>query len=335
MHIKMNNNNSLNDLSVNTLAAPLVQSLIENAKNLRLTVSKLNNGSTLVDAGIEATGGLEAGRLIAEICLGGLGNVSLRSSNESQHWPRHVDVYASDPVLACLASQYAGWNLSSGAGKNAFNALGSGPARALGSKEPLFNEIGYRDTSETACMVLEVDTVPPVEIAEEVAEKCKISGENLTLILTPTTSLSGTVQIVSRVLETALHKAHILEFPLDKIIDGSGSAPLCPPSRDFLTAMSRTNDAILYAGRVQLLVDVDTEEAEELANKLPSSASGHYGEPFGEIFKSVGYDFYKIDPKLFSPASVTISSLQSGKSFHTGGVDIELLEQSFSGDFSA
>jgi methenyltetrahydromethanopterin cyclohydrolase len=316
--------------SLNQLTAPLVQSMIENAEGLRLSVSTLENRSTVIDAGIETTGGIEAGRQIAEICMGGLGIVKLRASTNFERWSWHVDVHSSNPVLACLASQYAGWSLSHGKGKEAFNALGSGPARAIGSKEPLFDELAYRDKNDKAYMVIEVDKLPPAELADEIALRCDVTADNLTLILTPTSSLAGAVQIVSRVLETALHKAHALGFELENIIDGAGSAPVCPPSPDFLKAMSRTNDAILFAGQVQLFVDSDSSDAEQLANSLPSSASSDYGRPFGEIFKAVEYDFYKIDPMLFSPARVTVTSLKTGESFHSGRVDLDLLNQSFS-----
>ena len=101
-------------------------------------------------------------------------------------------------------------------------------------------------------------------------------------------------------------------------------------SNDFLTAMSRTNDAILFAGQIQLFVEANDEDAKELANSLPSSASKDYGKPFGEIFKDVKYDFYKIDPMLFSPARVAVSSLLTGHTFHAGKIDLDLLEKSFS-----
>lgn len=326
----MNYKNLSASPSLNRRAAGLVESLIEHADDLRLSVTKLENNTTIIDAGIEVVGGIEAGRQIAEICMGGLGNVRLRAATNFARWSWHVDVHSSNPVLACLASQYAGWSLSHGRGKGAFNALGSGPARAIGSKEALFDEIGYRDKYERACLVIEIDKPPPLEIAGEIAMRCNIPPENLTLILTPTSSLAGAVQIVARVLETALHKAHALGFELEKIIDGAGSAPVCPPSPDFLQAMSRTNDAILFAGQVQLFVDADSADAEQLANKLPSSASADYGQPFGDIFKAVEYDFYKIDPMLFSPARVSVSSLKSGDTFHAGRVDLELLNKSFS-----
>ncbi|MEX2515344.1 MAG: methenyltetrahydromethanopterin cyclohydrolase [Gammaproteobacteria bacterium] len=315
--------------SINTLTAPLVESLVKNADSLRVAVSKLDNGTRIVDAGINVPGGMEAGRLIAEICMGGLGRVNIRSSATFKRWAWQLDVHSAEPVIACLGSQYAGWSLSHGKGKGAFNALGSGPARALGSKEELFDELKYRDKADSGALVIEADQVPPVEIADKIAELSDIKPENLTLILTPTSSLAGAVQVVGRVLETALHKAHALHFPLEKIIDGAGCAPMCPPSADFLTAMSRTNDAILFAGQVQLYVDADDDDARELAENLPSSASKDYGKPFGEIFKAVEYDFYKIDPLLFSPARVTVSVLKSGHSFHAGSLDEPLLDRSF------
>lgn len=316
--------------SLNKLSSPLVEKLIDTAAALRLKITTLDNGTTVVDAGIDAPGGIEAGRIIAEICMGGLGQVKFRASTNYEKWSWHVDVHSSNPVLSCLASQYAGWSLSHGEGKGAFNALGSGPGRAIGSKEELFDELGYRDSHDEAALVIEVDKLPPQELADEIAGRCGISPDKLTLILTPTSSLAGAVQIVGRVLETSLHKAHALGFELNQIIDGSGSTPLCPPSPDFLTAMSRTNDSILFAGQVHLFVDSESDDAEELANKLPSSASSDYGQPFGDIFKAVEYDFYKIDPMLFSPARVAVSSLKSGKTFHAGKIDLALLDKSFS-----
>lgn len=317
-------------LSINALTAPLVESLVADAQQLRLGVERLENGCLLVDAGIHTRGGLEAGRRIAEICLGGLGSVSLSGSGQVGGWPVSVQVHTADPVLACLGSQYAGWSLShKEEGKKGFNALGSGPARALAVKEPLFQELGYRDEADRTCLVLEVDRVPPLPLCEKIARDCGVDIEALTLILTPTSSLAGTVQIVARVLEVAMHKAHELGFDLPAIQDGIGSAPLPPPAPDFLTAMGRTNDAILFAGLVQLYVSGGDGPAEKLASDLPSSASRDYGRPFGEIFKAYDYDFFKIDPMLFSPARVMVSALESGKSFAAGSLDLGLLERSF------
>ena len=322
------------NLSINNLIAPRVNQLIDFAGGLGLNTSRTENGSVLIDAGINGSGTIEAGRQIAEICLGGLATTRLRASRDYENWPWHVDVHTSHPVIACLASQYAGWSLSHGKGKGTFSALGSGPARALGSREPLFDEIGYRDKADKTCIVLEVDKIPPIEIADKIADRCQVTPENLTLILTPTSSLAGAVQVVARVFEAALHKAHTMHFPLDRIVDGMGTVPLCPPAPDFLTAMSRTNDAILFGGQVHLFVNAGDEDAEELARCLPSNTSGDYGRPFAEVFKSANFDFYKLDPMLFSPARVTVSSLKTGHSFQAGEMNLPALNKSFTTVFS-
>lgn len=315
--------------SVGRLAAPLVEALLRDAALLRLAVETLPGGATLVDAGIDAPGGLEAGRRIAEICLGGLGTVTLQTGGGFARWPVGVAVHTANPVLACLGSQYAGWSLAHGEGKGAFHALGSGPGRALAAKEELFAELGYRDRCDSACLVLEVGKRPPPEIVDKVVRACGIDPTRLTLILTPTSSLAGSLQIVARVVEVALHKAHTLGFPLEHIVDGIGSAPLPPPAPDFLTAMGRTNDAILFGGDVHLFVGGERAAAEQLANTLSCTGSRDYGRPFAEIFKANKFDFYQIDPQLFAPARVAVTALDSGHTFHAGRFDEALLDKSF------
>lgn len=320
--------------SVNKLTQPLVKHLIENADKLRVGVEKLENGCTIIDAGIKAPGGLEAGRIIAEICLGGMGTVTFSHSPYTTHWPLTVNVHTGNPVLGCLGSQYAGWSLS----HEKYYALGSGPARAMATKikdgkqesvEELYKELGYQDTADATVLVIENDAVPPLAIVEKVAAACQVEPSKLTIIVTPTSSLAGGVQVVARVLEVAMHKAHALHFPLENIVDGTGSAPVCPPHPNFVKAMGRTNDAILFAGQVHLFVKGSDEAAEKLANELPSSTSKDYGKPFADIFKQYEYDFFKIDAMLFSPASVIVTAVDSGKSFRAGKLDNALLDLSF------
>ncbi len=331
---KLEGNLTMKQASVNKLTQPLVQELIENAAKLRVGIEVLENGCTVIDAGIKHTGGLEAGRIIAEICLGGMGTVTISHSSYTTNWPLSVNVHTGNPVLGCLGSQYAGWSLS----HEKYYALGSGPARAMATKqkegqtipvEELYQELAYHDEADAATLVIENDAIPPLAIIEKVAAACGISPAKLTIIVTPTSSLAGGVQVVARVLEVAMHKAHALHFPLENIVDGSGSAPICPPHPNFVKAMGRTNDAILFAGQVHLFVKGSDEAAEKLAKELPSSTSKDYGKPFAEIFKACDYDFFKIDAMLFSPASVIVTAVESGKSFRAGQLDNALLDLSF------
>ncbi|HAJ71131.1 MAG TPA: methenyltetrahydromethanopterin cyclohydrolase [Methylophilaceae bacterium] len=313
-------------ISINALTKPLVDGLLDNACALNLAVSTHSSGATIIDAGIQVVGGLEAGRRVAEICMGGLAHISLQNDSTFKHWPLSVKVHAMSPVIACLGSQYAGWALS----HEKFFSLGSGPARAIAQREDIYQELAYQDQSDQTVLVLETDKVPPVEVIEKVARDTRISANKLTFILTPTRSLAGTVQITARVLEVALHKLHSVHFPLSSLVDGYGVAPIPAPSPDFLTGMGRTNDAILFGGFVHLYVNTTDASAAELAQALPSSASKDYGRPFAEVFKAVSMDFYKIDPLLFSPAKVTITNLATGHSFFAGAFNEALLEKSFS-----
>ena len=309
-------NNALQP-SIHMACRPLLNSLIAQSSTLSISVSQHTSGASIVDAGIEVAGSAEAGRIIAEICMGGLGEVRLANNN--------IAVKSKTPVLACLGSQYAGWSLS----HEKFFSLGSGPARSLAQREELFKELNYQDAADFSVLILETSKIPPTEIIEKVARDTKIKAENLTFILTPTTSLAGATQIAARVLEVALHKAHTLHFPLEYIVSGSGTAPLPPVCGDFLTMMGRTNDAILFGGFVELQVNCNDEEAEKLTHTLPSSASKDYGKTFAEVFKSYDMDFYLIDPMLFSPAKVKVTNLKTGNSFEAGTLNEALLNQSF------
>ncbi len=311
--------------SVNQLSEPLVRKLLQQADALQLGVSTHETGCTIIDAGIQHAGSAEAGRIVAEICMGGLGEVTLQADDRFADWHEAIAVSSAQPVLACLASQYAGWALS----HEKFFSLGSGPARALAQREDLFKELAYVDAADSTYIVLETDKVPPVQVIEKIVRDTKISPENLTIILTPTSSIAGVVQIVGRVLEVALHKAHTLHFPLQHIVSGTGLAVLPPVSKDFMTGMGRTNDAILFGGQVTLQVTGDDAAASELASNLPSSASKDYGRTFAEVFKSVNMDFYKIDPMLFSPAKVTVTNLDTGSVFEAGQLNADLINQSF------
>ncbi|MCC8396105.1 methenyltetrahydromethanopterin cyclohydrolase [Paraburkholderia sp. MMS20-SJTR3] len=320
--------------SVNALSERLVARLLEQAGRLRVALTRTDAGTVIADAGVAARGGIEAGLLIARICMGGLGRVALRANLDAAPlWPTMLEVSTSAPVLACLGSQYAGWSLSATkeqTGGKKFFSLGSGPARALAVKEPLFAELGYRDRHTRGALVLEVDRLPPQVVIDKVLHDCGLAPDQLTLIVTPTQSVAGTVQVVARVVEVALHKVHVLGVPLDEVREASGCAPLPPPAPDGIQAMGRTNDAILYGGRVHLTVQHD-EVARRLADELPSATSRDYGRPFAEIFTSFNFDFYQIDPALFAPAEVWVSSLESGATYHGGQLDGALLHHQWGG----
>ncbi|RWO52812.1 methenyltetrahydromethanopterin cyclohydrolase [Mesorhizobium sp.] len=309
---------------LNDNAQRIIDGMIGDAERLRIGVSTGPLGECLIDAGAKAAGGVEAGLRMAEAAMGGLGSISVCMDRASPKWPFTIEVRSSQPVLACLGSQYAGWNLSS----QDYFAMGSGPARALARVEPLFETLSYRDTASSAVLILETAKPPPQAIVEKVSRATGLAPEKLTFLYAPTQSLAGGVQIVARALEVALHKTNDLKFPLENVVDGIGTAPIPAPHPDFLTAMGRTNDAIIYGGSVQLFVKGSAKDASELAERLPSRASRDHGHPFAEVFKRFKGDFYAIDPLLFSPAEVIVTAIETGDTFRAGVRDLQMLERS-------
>jgi methenyltetrahydromethanopterin cyclohydrolase len=314
-------------LSLNDRAQELADGLAAEADALRVRVTMLPGGTRLIDCGSAVLGGLEAGRRFAQICMAGLGTVSFAPLVLQGRWLPGLTVVSDRPALACLASQYAGWRLD----RDGYFAMASGPGRALIQAEDLYDDLEVDEDAQTAVLCLETRDPPPEPVAAHVAERAGVSLADLTLPFAPTASLAGSVQIAARVVETALHKLHELEFDVGRVLSGFGSCPLPPVARTDPEAIGRTNDAVLYGGQVELTVDAPDEELEAVVPRLPASASRDHGEPFGNVLERADWDFYKIDPLLFSPAEVRLTSVASGRSFHAGGVDIGVLERSFRG----
>jgi methenyltetrahydromethanopterin cyclohydrolase len=311
-------------LSINLRALAIVREMIEDAESLDVAVSTLENGTVVVDAGIGVRGSLEAGRLFARVCLGGLASVDFCQLPFGDVLLPGVTVAVSHPVVACMASQYAGWAVKA----DGFFAMASGPARALYAGEPLFAHLPYRDRSEVAVLALEGRDLPTVEAAGKVARKCGVSPDHLYMLIAPTASLAGSVQVAARVVETGLHKMHEVGFDIHSVVAGIGTCPLASVARKDLQAIGRTNDAVLYGGRAWYTVQAEDARIEEVIDRLPSCSSRDHGTLFYDLFKRYDGDFYKIDPMLFSPAEVCINNLASGRTFRAGAVAPELIRAS-------
>ncbi len=321
-------------LSLNERAAALFAEAEASAEALQVAVSRLPNGAAVLDAGVEVPGSLEAGRLFAAVCLGGLGDLGFRMLDVDGLTLPGVEVAVSHPVTACMASQYAGWAVDVPATETSkkYFAMGSGPARVLYAGEPLFEHLEYRDPGATvAVLALESRTLPTEAVAEWVAGKCGVAPDRVLFLVAPTASLAGSVQIAARIVETGLHKLHEVGFDLGAVRSGFGSCPLAPVAADDLTAIGRTNDGVLYGGRAWYTVDTEDAAVEAVIEGLPSSASRDYGVLFGELFARYEGDFYKIDPLLFSPAEVALTNARSGRTFRAGAVNAGVLAGSLLG----
>ncbi len=313
-------------LSMNQRAAALVDAMVVDADALGIEVRTLDSGARLVDCGAQARGGMQAGLGFAAACMGGLGRLDpVPVSVGERTWPG-IAVAVDAPAAACLAAQYAGWKLEHGD----FFAMASGPGRALARAEDLFEELAWREQAKEAVLCLETRQDPPVEIADKVAQRCGVDPAAVTFLIAPTASVCGSVQISARVVETALHKLRELGVDPARVRSGWGCCPIAPVAKNDPAAIGRTNDAVLYGGTVHLWIEAADEEAADLAQRLPSAAAEAFGTPFGELLKAADWNFYDIDPLLFSPAAVTLTSAESGRAHHGGGLAPDVLERSFS-----
>ncbi|MBM3971881.1 MAG: methenyltetrahydromethanopterin cyclohydrolase [Planctomycetes bacterium] len=310
---------------LNKRAIGLVQPMLPLVGDLRGTLIELDNGGQIVDLGVKAEGSLEAGRFLAEVCLSGLAEVWIVPGEIGEFaWPQ-VQVVTDWPVEACLLSQYAGWRLS----VDKFFAMGSGAMRAAAAREELFHTLNYRESPSHAVGALETGKLPTAEVFALIAEKTGVPADMTVLLAARTASIAGNFQVVARSVETSLHKLFELGFDVWRIRSAVGIAPLPPVAKDDFAGIGRTNDAILYGGRVTLMVRGDDESIAAIGPKVPSSSSAAHGKPFAEIFEDAGRDFYKIDPHLFSPAEVVFQNLDTGRVHCFGQVAPDVLRRSF------
>jgi len=312
-------------MSLNRRALWVVEALLAHADERRVVVHSIEGGGRYIDCGIEARGGALAGVELARICLGDLAQITIMPGEAGGRAALLVQVLTDHPVQACLASQYAGWALKDGK----FFAMGSGPMRSAAGTETIYDSIGFRESAEAVVGVLETRKPPPPAIVAKIASACRVEPTAVTLLVAPTASLAGGIQIVARSVETALHKLAELKFDLSRIVSAQGTAPVPPVASNDLAAIGRTNDAVLYGARVILAVTGDDASVVALGPQIPSSSSHDYGEPFAAIFARYNNDFYAVDPHLFSPAEVVFQNVETGKTHAFGGVNAQVLARSF------
>lgn len=310
---------------LNRSALAVCQRAISEASQLGVAYRELPCGAHILDFGVECSGGLAAGLELARITLANMADVSLVAGDPQISPGPWVQVSTERPLAACMFGQYAGWPVTEGK----FFAMGSGPMRSRRGREEVLKHYGAYDSDALAVGTLECDELPACAVARSMADQCEVPPHDLWVAVAPTRSIAGCVQVVARSVETSLHKLHELGFDLRQVHSGYGIAPVPPPTPDMAAGIGRTNDAILYGSHVTLWVEADDDEVERVACRLPSSTSCDFGLPFVEIFKRYEYDFYKVDPGLFSPAAVTLANRKTGHSWTCGKPRADLIARSF------
>jgi len=312
-------------LSINKLAYELVEKLLAKPEYYRVGVEKLPSGATVIDTGLEAHGGYEAGLMPTRIAMGGAGPAELGSAAFGGLMLPTVVVATDHPAVALFGAQLAGWTIK----PEGYTAFGSGPARALAQKpKKVFAKIEYKDEADVAVLLLETEKKPPDSAAHFIAKACSVEPENVYMLLTTGTSMAGMTQISGRIVETGLFRLDVLGLDLKKVKYGCGYAPIMPVHPDGGKAMGRAEDALTYGGVTAYIVDEEEDVLKEMAEKAPSTNCSDYGKSSFEIYSAVNFDFTKIDPALFAPAVVTLTCAKTGASFTYGEINSEIVKSS-------
>jgi methenyltetrahydromethanopterin cyclohydrolase len=307
--------------SINRTAIELVDEALDFAGELDVAGYELDNGATVIDFGVDATGGVEAGLLLAEIQTAGLASVNTRLGELAGAPRTYVELSTDHPAVALLCAQKAGWELTFDDG---FDGLGSGPARALVGQETEFERVGYYDEAEFATLAVESATLPDETVAEHVADLAEVDPEGVFLPTYATGSMAGSVATAARAAELAVFRLLEVGYEPTDVLHAAGSAPIAPATHDEALAMGRTNDALAYGGRVHLQVARDDDRFEQIV----STVREDYGTPFVEVFDDAEWDFYAVPESVFAPAQVTVDVVD-GPVYTVGETDEALLADSF------
>jgi methenyltetrahydromethanopterin cyclohydrolase len=306
--------------SLNRMATELVDEAIDFADELAIEVHTLSGDAAVLDFGVDLPGGIEAGLLLAEIQTAGLATLGTHLGRVDGTALTHIECSTDQPALALLCAGKAGWEVS----VEEFDALGSGPARALVAEEPIFQRINYRDEFDLGVLALESDRLPDERVAAQVATRAGIPESGVFLPTYATASVTGSVVSASRAAELAVFRLAELGYdPLD-VLSATGSAPLAPVAGDEQSALATTQDALAYGGQVHLVVDRPFDRFDEIV----STAREEYGTPFADIYDGVDWQYDQLPLELFAPAQVTVDVV--GGDTHVVGERSEaLLAESF------
>ncbi|MEM1644202.1 MAG: methenyltetrahydromethanopterin cyclohydrolase [Desulfurococcaceae archaeon] len=331
-------------ISINERAFKVVNEMIYRADELNVKVLKAPCKATVIDCGVAVKGSIEAGLYVARITAGDLINFSLSTIDYGGFSLPVLNASSDYPVIATIGGQLGDWEIKYGD----YFAIGSGPARALAlnrsiptavglkreelrkkglityTPREIYEKIGYRDKYDKAVIVIESSSIPPDEVLQSIARSCDVEPDNLYALITPTSSLAGSVQIAGRIVEVGIHKLSLLGFDFTRIFFGSGSAPIAPIHPDPSIAMGRTNDAIRYGGTTYYIVDYeDDEELREYIIKVPPTDN----KSFTEIFKESPGGFYDVDLRAFAPAVISMTNSKTGRTFSAGCIKPDMLKK--------
>lgn len=307
-------------MDINKKCLQKVKDMVNNDTYYNIDVIVSDNGATIIDAGINKEGSLDAALITTEITLGCLAHASYTYSTIDDILLPAISVYTSHPRVAIFGCQY-GWIIK----EFDFYAIVSGPIRLL-TKQPedIFSLVKYTESAQVTVAVVQSDKLPNTQFLSYLAKMAKIDISNLFVIVAPANSLVGSIQIAARAIENTLLKMNLLGYNIDSVMRIMGITPIPCTSKN---AILTPDDMIIYGSYVSLWVKSNNKDLRELAKSIPAFNAKQYGMLFQDVLKKADYDFRKIDKSIFAPAKISLIDVDCGEIFVSGDFNARILKK--------
>lgn len=306
----------------------LVAELIERADELQIEVETTTAGATVIDMGLRVPGSLEAGRLYAEVTMGGLGSVSFGDFDLGDRRLRSVLVSTDHPVEACWVAQ----KHADRRPDDPHDMILAGPAKALlVPTDDSVARAGYHETHRQAVAPLQLERSVTDDDIAWLAGACRIPARDIFVLVAPTPSVVCAVQVAARTADNAMHRMHSAGIDLDEVVSLRGSAPLPPRADDETVALGRINDSLMYGSQVHAQVKYGGDLA-AVASRVSSQPPASRGRPFLDIYAAAGNAFHNVSLDVFCIAEISITDVASGRAVTAGTLNRDLLVKSFYGE---
>lgn len=304
--------------------AALVRGLERDACVLGLAVTRLENGTRVIDCGVNVPGSWEAGRRVTEISQGGMASARLGVTEAAGVVLPELTVESWSPVLSAY-----GFQVSVPLSEIDPAIRISGPILARFADTLLGVPREELSGPAWGITVIETDRLPALEITEVLASRSGLPGRELTLIVVPARSVSGVTQIAGRINESVVFTMEeSLGIDCSCVSHLLGAVPIAPAASVAGPSTVAPDDLIHYAGRVVLTIDSDPGmDLPALAAQLTFRSTPIYGRRFAAVLADAGGVFEAIPGlvDLNKVAQVTVIDRRTGAAFSAGERDESIL----------
>jgi len=319
--------------SINDRAYRMVtEKIIPEAESLGIGIIKQNNGTTIIDMGINYPACWKAGKYFTESCLGGLGELRFGRERIGGYLVPAVAIQVTHPVIAEMSSHAANWKLF----QKGENIIISGPIRSIKGKDFYAQASSYRDSlTEKAVGMIQTTKIPDEVLTSNIADKVGVDPRNLYLLVAKTASIVGAIQVSARNVEQAMPTIYDHGFDLNNVVYANGITPIVSIVDDEMIAYGRVNDCLIYGQETNLYVRCDDYDIEKVLEVIPMSMEENseiFGTPFQKLFSECGNDWSKVPRGWDAPAKINFHNLSTGRTFSTGVIHEEALVRSYLGE---